>query len=39
VEHNHAARVAAEDENDEDNYDITGPRVIADVKLAKTLGA
>ncbi len=38
VELNCAARVAKEDEDDEDNYDITGPRVIADVKLAKTIG-
>ena len=38
MELNHAARVAKEDEDDEDDYDITGPRVIADVKLAKTIG-
>jgi hypothetical protein len=39
LELNCAARVAKEDEDDEDNYDVNGPRVIADVILAKTLGA
>jgi hypothetical protein len=39
TEQNRVARAANEDEDDEDNYDITGPRVIADVKLAKTIGA
>lgn len=38
VEINRAARVAKEDEDDEDNYDIIGPRVIADVELARTIG-
>ena len=35
---NHAARVAEEDEDNEDAYNMTGPRIIADVKLAKTIG-
>jgi len=39
LELNRAARVAKEDEDDEDNYDVNGPRVIADVILAKTLVA
>jgi hypothetical protein len=39
VELNRVARVAKEDEDDEDDYDVIGPRVIADVKLAKTIGA
>jgi hypothetical protein len=39
VERDRAAKVAAEDEDDEDDYDITGPRIIADVNLAKVIGA
>jgi hypothetical protein len=39
MELNRAARVAEEDEDNEDDYDVTGLRVIADVKLAKTIGA
>ncbi|KAN0103962.1 hypothetical protein V8E52_011458 [Russula decolorans] len=39
LELNRAARVAKEDKDDEDNYDVNGPRVIADVILAKTLVA
>ena len=38
MELNYAARVAKEDEDDKDDYDITRPRVIADVKLVKTIG-
>ena len=35
---NHAARVAEEDEDNEDAYNMTGPKIIADVKLEKTIG-
>ena len=32
-------RAAVEDEDDEDEFDDDGPQVVADVKLAKTIGA
>ena len=37
-EHLHFTRHAEEDEDDIDDFDVAGPRVIADVVLAKTIG-
>ena len=35
----HLARAAVEDEDDKDKYDVDGLRVIADIVMAKTIGA
>lgn len=35
----HLARAAVEDEDDKDEYDVDGLRVIADIVMAKTIGA